>query len=269
MLNPADSRSAPLRRSQRRRRLVQRLAYGQQIDSDGAQQSSQDIVATVSKDSNKLHQAGPLCKECKPIAVGIETFFETRVQAATGAFFHEIGDRSTDSAEYKRSLPFHREYGLIIPESVILLDAAGLVGLGLYRGCRTWPLHIDYGRVQGWLKRCNESHSDTCGRSKNRPMAKIYCIDCHTRAVVEITRDDAYIALSYLWGPPISHRSDDAHVDSSSPRLPIDGVPLVVEDAMRVVTELRLKIFVGGQILHRPAERSGSAATNTRDEFRL
>ncbi|KAK1752034.1 heterokaryon incompatibility protein-domain-containing protein, partial [Echria macrotheca] len=105
----------------------------------------------------------------------------------------------------------------------------------LLEGSRVNPRRADFGRLRGWLQDCDDLHSGTC-----RPVARISslsvplrCIDCLTRAIVEIQPDDVYATLSYVWGAPATTRCDGG-------RLP-DGVSQVIEDAITAVRKLRIR----------------------------
>ena len=50
-----------------------------------------------------------------------------------------------------------------------------------------------------------------------------------------------YLALSYVWGHPPAQKYDQTATNTSSRLLPTNGMPRVVEDAIRVVRELGLK----------------------------
>ncbi|PMD27107.1 HET-domain-containing protein, partial [Hyaloscypha hepaticicola] len=62
------------------------------------------------------------------------------------------------------------------------------------------------------------------------------CIDCFSRSIVEITTEDLYFALSYVWGTPCPEISSPRSKDSVK-KLQI-GIPQVIEDAMTVVKSL-------------------------------
>ncbi|KAM7210699.1 Heterokaryon incompatibility protein (HET) domain containing protein, partial [Rhypophila decipiens] len=105
----------------------------------------------------------------------------------------------------------------------------------LLEGSHVDPRRMDYGRLKGWLQDCDGFHADSC-----KPRARIsnlrvplQCIDCFTRAIVEIRPDARYFALSYVWGVPpskIVKKGDPGCLPRNASR--------VIEDAMVVVREL-------------------------------
>jgi hypothetical protein len=91
---------------------------------------------------------------------------------------------------------------------------------------------VNYPQLNSWLEDCNSSHF-VCGqtnRSKGLSVP-LKCIDCHTRAVVQVRDNDDYFALSYVWGtcvPPGPH---------NQAFLP-ENISQVINDAMQVVKSL-------------------------------
>jgi hypothetical protein len=298
MSKPGGDRSGLLRRSQRKRFLVERWTDEQQDTNNKKKQSLHNVSTTTDGSQEEWCQNGPLCKQCE--SIDLEKLFRTYVETSSGVSVLEMGlitrdkvwkgcvlcrflfqlraepgygntfhlrafssstiltaarsggllddvalsvETRKDSWEkYGESLSLNREHGLIVQEFLPPYDAAP-VASHLYRGCQVDPLKVDYSRVQQWLKRCQDSHTNTCGRPGNPSMVKVSCIDCHTREVGEINTGDMYLALSYVWGPPSAHQHEETLTNPSSRLLPTTGVARVVEDAMCVVRELGLRYF--------------------------
>ena len=107
----------------------------------------------------------------------------------------------------------------------------------VFRASHVLPNKLNYQQIQGWLDHCQNfhDHDKTCGeRSAMRIPLK--CIDCFSRSIVEITTEDLYFALSYVWGTPCPESSSPRSKDSVK-KLQI-GIPQVIEDAMTVVKSL-------------------------------
>jgi hypothetical protein len=94
---------------------------------------------------------------------------------------------------------------------------------------------VNYGQISSWLKECDRRHYvGPCwynGQDQPSYSVSLKCIDCHSRAVVEIRPNDEYLTLSYVWGkstaPPLTE--DD---------LVPEPTTQVIEDAMEVVRRL-------------------------------
>lgn len=139
------------------------------------------------------------------------------------------------SLRYKRTDWSLRSPGFIVPESGPL---QGPVPSSSYRGCRVQTKRINYPRLKEWLGRCERSHPNACSIRYSARSIPTKCIDCHTRGLVQINLHDRYFALSYVWGTP-SSKDNDKRNDVQRPRkLPLSGVPQVVEDALIVVKSL-------------------------------
>ncbi|KAF5003178.1 hypothetical protein FDECE_10246 [Fusarium decemcellulare] len=70
---------------------------------------------------------------------------------------------------------------------------------------RVTPL-VDISRVTGWLQKCEKDHGEECGHPKwlggdDEPwLDSCRVIDVNERRVVDLSTDDRYVALSYVWG---------------------------------------------------------------------
>jgi Heterokaryon incompatibility protein (HET) len=139
---------------------------------------------------------------------------------------------STRSRAYKSWISYCRNQGFIVPEYP---PTSRPLPQSLYRGCRLETTRIVYERLQEWLSRCQSSHSSTCGPRKIGRSIVTRCIDCDSSEIVSISSQDRYLALSYVWGSPSSAGEEDGQANM---KLPISGVPRVVEDALTVVKAL-------------------------------
>ena len=97
--------------------------------------------------------------------------------------------------------------------------------------------------VTQWIQYCGRHHKSLCAQV-NQLRQSLWLIDCrgeNRHHVVEAPLDAPYVALSYVWS---SSKATSAHgLDISGdgkPKLPL-SLPLVVEDAIKVVKDLRFR----------------------------
>jgi hypothetical protein len=100
---------------------------------------------------------------------------------------------------------------------------------------RPTPEYADYRLAQRCLTECNASHSDTCAPDDSTNLYNLQVIDCETRVVTSAPTTCAYVALSYVWGPP--SKADAEYV---FPNLPAQ-LPPTIEDAIRVTKRLGIR----------------------------
>lgn len=90
---------------------------------------------------------------------------------------------------------------------------------------------VNLERVKEWISYCNESHgtNEACMSSSARypSTVKLRIIDCKTRTVRLIMRNEPYVCLSYVWG------GCTANGHALNKRLP-PKIPKTIEDAMYV-----------------------------------
>jgi hypothetical protein len=91
-----------------------------------------------------------------------------------------------------------------------------------------------YDSLESWLQEC-DLHVGTCDQLEPSPALSVplSCIDCLTRAIVQIGKVDDYLALSYVWGSCVP--MPPAEGLRPLLRLPDQGVHQIIEDAMVVV----------------------------------
>jgi hypothetical protein len=88
---------------------------------------------------------------------------------------------------------------------------------------------IDWRAVQQWINFCDEKHATSCIFEPESALKGLQFIDCETLQIVPSPeRSPPYITLSYLWS-----RAGGLKQGSLS-----EDIPLVVEDAIKVVKEL-------------------------------
>jgi len=95
------------------------------------------------------------------------------------------------------------------------------------------PDKIDFDLVRRWLSYCSLHHA--CGdEARGRPAVReLRVIDCLAWSVIPLPQDFKYVALSYVWGPDSSGKSE--LLDSS--KLP-DKLERVVRDSISVTLAL-------------------------------
>jgi hypothetical protein len=100
---------------------------------------------------------------------------------------------------------------------------------------RPAPEYVDIGLVQQWMTECKATHQDPCTPDDPSLLYNFQVIDCEARAITLAPMACAYVALSYVWGPP---SNDD--VEYVFPTLPA-RLPLTIEDAITVTKRLGLR----------------------------
>lgn len=109
-------------------------------------------------------------------------------------------------------------------------------------GRRMDPRRVDPELIRGWLHQCETSHGDRCGRSRLMPKAasRIRLIDVLNRQIVDVTTEERYVALSYVWGPEryfcLSRQNhDDLRMPQS---LRAEDMPGTLRDAFNLVARI-------------------------------
>ncbi|KAF2663805.1 HET-domain-containing protein [Microthyrium microscopicum] len=92
---------------------------------------------------------------------------------------------------------------------------------------------IDWDIIKDWIHFCNKNHGYQCKLIAESYPSGFKLIDCHTRCVIEPSRNVKYLALSYVWKDSHSLDADTKY----SPTLP-QYCPTVIEDAIQVVKSL-------------------------------
>lgn len=93
---------------------------------------------------------------------------------------------------------------------------------------------MNYSLWRIFLEECQKNHS-ACNWTVDRVLIKaLRFIDCKTRKLKKAAPKDSFVALSYVWG----ERDEEPFDDSQLRRGKLPPTPWVVEDAMRVVTQM-------------------------------
>lgn len=87
--------------------------------------------------------------------------------------------------------------------------------------------------VRGWLKNCTESHRASCQPDDTGKLQDLTVIDCERLLICPAPEKCAYIALSYVWGPP----SEFAEENYVFPSIPSQRAR-TIEDAISVTKRL-------------------------------
>jgi hypothetical protein len=90
------------------------------------------------------------------------------------------------------------------------------------------PESVDFGLVKTWLDFCKNSHASTCKDPEKTSVPGFKVIDCRTKQVVHPEPGCRYVALSYVWGRPISSGQSE------------DSWPLTIQDSIAVTLRLGL-----------------------------
>ncbi|KAF2828758.1 HET-domain-containing protein [Ophiobolus disseminans] len=94
------------------------------------------------------------------------------------------------------------------------------------------PMLSDFEMARLWLHTCRLNHGMECKPSASETSI-LRLIDCRTRRIIQATRSQSYICLSYVWG------TDVTLVSANQTILP-DLLPKTVEDAMFVAINLSI-----------------------------
>ncbi|KAF7556703.1 hypothetical protein G7Z17_g1221 [Cylindrodendrum hubeiense] len=113
------------------------------------------------------------------------------------------------------------------------------------------PHSVDIDAIQHWLEFCDNHHQQCLLESSpSDAVAPSKVIDCETMLIVESPPGCEYVALSYVWGkekpgkkkPPtfweIVHANKEPNVGVKYPLELPDNIPLVVQDAVSITTEI-------------------------------
>ncbi|KAI8713915.1 hypothetical protein NCS52_01237500 [Fusarium sp. LHS14.1] len=85
-----------------------------------------------------------------------------------------------------------------------------------------------------FLEECQKNHLACSWTAGRVPVKNLCFIDCKTRRLKKAAPKDSFVALSYVWG----ERDEEPFDDSQLRKGKLPPVPWVVEDAMRVVTQM-------------------------------
>jgi hypothetical protein len=90
----------------------------------------------------------------------------------------------------------------------------------------------DYDQLKAWIRQCYAEHKATCGSWKGHRIRPDRVIDCEKEVLC--TNEEAYVCLSYIWGPaPVG-------TEELGKSLPQD-LPQTIRDAMSVTLNIGLR----------------------------
>ncbi|KAH7350397.1 heterokaryon incompatibility protein-domain-containing protein, partial [Pyrenochaeta sp. MPI-SDFR-AT-0127] len=92
---------------------------------------------------------------------------------------------------------------------------------------------VDLNIVRDWINDCTASHSTACQPDDTSKLQDLRVIDCETLLICSAPETFAYVALSYVWGPP----SEFAEENYVFPSLPAQR-SRTIEDAISVTKRL-------------------------------
>lgn len=87
--------------------------------------------------------------------------------------------------------------------------------------------------VLEWLHACEKQHHRSCGKPPERPIGRLWLIDCQTCKVVPAGSNPKYVALSYVCGVFEVQQTDGVYDFDASPR--------TIRDAVSVTKSLGLR----------------------------
>ncbi|KAM3067281.1 hypothetical protein ACMFMF_009779 [Clarireedia jacksonii] len=89
---------------------------------------------------------------------------------------------------------------------------------------------IDFGVIKGFLSYCQENHK-LCATMITIPIVDLQVIDCKSGQIVSLPGEEAYIALSYVWG--------STKVDATDPKESLlSRAPKTITDTMALAIQL-------------------------------
>lgn len=102
-------------------------------------------------------------------------------------------------------------------------------------GPRRIPPTVDFGLVKRWLQDCETHHRITCkfNVGGSGEVEGLRVIDCYTRRCVEAPATCRYVALSYVWGKPLTPNLDEERRNPTGagtilPRVVVDAIDVTV-----------------------------------------
>lgn len=90
--------------------------------------------------------------------------------------------------------------------------------------------HVDFHQVKLWLQFCRENHPD-CSLNFSSAVPGLKLIDCNSREVCLAAPNQAYAALSYVWGPQSAKNNVNMPGDTAC-------FPQTIEDAILAAKEI-------------------------------
>jgi hypothetical protein len=101
---------------------------------------------------------------------------------------------------------------------------------------------LDDAVVRAWLSACKKNHGNSCNASQNMP--GLLLIDCVNLQLHRASKQDEYVALSYVWAKP----APGSTVGSSFPMTdgelqlpPMERLSQVIKDAISVTKQLHFR----------------------------
>ena len=91
---------------------------------------------------------------------------------------------------------------------------------------------VNFGIINEWLGLCKRKH--TCHESSSS--IEITLINCKTRQLERKVTSEAFVALSYVWGPS----SADTRTELLSIGSKLSNLPLLIEDALQVCNKINI-----------------------------
>lgn len=125
-----------------------------------------------------------------------------------------------------------RETGFLSLVSPILPRQA----LAVHALCRE---RYDVEFVRRCVTKCRESHDHLCNNPTVASIRLLRLIDCQSGKIITAAPNAEYVALSYVWGAPITTLPRDDL--ESQPFADLPNCPKVVTDSMQVVLDLNFK----------------------------
>jgi hypothetical protein len=102
------------------------------------------------------------------------------------------------------------------------------------------PDSFDFKIACYWLNYCCENHTSSCGNATRPTIGSLRVIDCVTRTVVTAPLNCEYVALSYVWGPPLSSVNLGAGSTSEVSEKHLT-FPKTIEDSIYVTLQLSFR----------------------------
>ncbi|KAM0438610.1 hypothetical protein ACHAPT_001362 [Fusarium lateritium] len=154
--------------------------------------------------------------------------FKSQVETAASPPLKKLKDGSFIALKVARRGPLKAQvfsyFGSIYPAST---DSNGAAPARLLSST------LDWGLLRSFLAECQKNHSACSSTGGRVPVDSLRLIDCKTRKLKKASPKDSFVALSYVWGEPDEAFSDSRPVDGKLPQ-----TSLVIEDAMKVVTQM-------------------------------
>jgi hypothetical protein len=92
---------------------------------------------------------------------------------------------------------------------------------------------VDIGLARFWMDFCHTHHDEICSHTDRNNASNFKVIDCDRRIIVKAPSVCHYVALSYVWGPPIPG-SINVFIEGTT----LQQLPSVVEDSIKVAQQL-------------------------------